>query len=61
MRDLTHDIATKRIANIHFFSQLSIPNFFVSYRKNKKRSETRHCVSIKMRLYFICCNNPIRI
>lgn len=41
MRDLTHDIATKRIANIHFFSQLSIPNFFVSYRNNKKRSETR--------------------
>lgn len=32
MRDLTHDIATKRIANIHFFRQSAACNIFLDYR-----------------------------
>ena len=32
MRDSTHDIATKRIANIHFFRQSAACNIFLDYR-----------------------------
>jgi len=32
MRHLTHDIATKRIANIHFFRQSAACNIFLDYR-----------------------------